>query len=361
MPFEYGSFAMTIFKMPRNLPENYLELFSSLKAGQLDQVGDEPSIGWVSGRHLLESEIDDATALCGGHLYLNLRTAERKIPATLLNAICKRAELAYMQENNAMKVPPKEKKRIKQEAVEKNLKKMPPTISGIPMVLDMASNALYVGTGSTAQLDNFLAVFLKTTEVEPFHLNVEEMLGERIHKLPLVSFSEETSDDNPTPARDFLTWLWFYSEMHGGKVTHKQFGDFEIMIEGPLTFSFSSDDTKGSCETAVKKGNPLLSAEAKAALQVGKKLKKAKFTMARGQEIWKGSVDIDKFAFSGITLPEGEEMERESSFQERIEFLNIFSEAMKLYFEKFVETVTAKEWMKTEKEIQKWVRERDSY
>ena len=35
------------------MPENYLELFAKHSAGKLDDVKDEPVLGWVSGRHLL--------------------------------------------------------------------------------------------------------------------------------------------------------------------------------------------------------------------------------------------------------------------------------------------------------------------
>ncbi len=360
MPFESGTFALSIFTLREKLPENYIERFEQNHAGMLDHVSDEPSIGWVSGRHLLETEINEGTAISGGHLYLNMRTAERKIPSSLLNAICKRGELAYMQENDTATVPSGERKRIKTDAVEKNLRKMPPSLSGLPMVIDLAANMMYLGTGSTAQIDNFLVFFHKTMEIEPLQITVDEIMQGKSYDLPSVSFSETALDDDMTPARDFLTWLWYYSESEGGTISHEKFGDFEIMIEGPLTFAFSSDDAKGSCETSMKKGNPLRSAEAKAALEVGKKLKKAKFTIVRGQDIWKGTFDADKFAFSGLALPEGEEMERESAFQERVNFLFIFYNIFVEYFNKFADTVQSKDWMETEKKIQTWVKERES-
>jgi hypothetical protein len=105
MPFERGNFAVTMFSLPENLPENHLELFNKYKAGGLDSVKDEPQIGWVGGRHLLETEINESTAVCGGMIYLSLRKAERKIPASLLKAVCKRDEQKYMHENQVARVP----------------------------------------------------------------------------------------------------------------------------------------------------------------------------------------------------------------------------------------------------------------
>lgn len=362
MAFESGKFALTIFELQKKLPENYIELFAARNAGKLDEVKDEPVTGWVSGRHLLETRIDEQTGIIGGHLCLNMRTAERKIPSALLKAICQREELAYMEANDMPSVPSKIRREIKASALETHLMKMPPNISSVPFVVDMASDMLYLGTGSMSQVDNFLAFFLQTTEVEPVQINVDELMLTMFKKttdeLPSITFSDSAEDDEPSPPRDFLTWLWYFSETEGAKVTCDKYGDFELGIEGPLTFAFTAE-TRGAGESTVKKGSPLRSAEAKAAMEVGKKLRKAKLVIARGKDMWAGSFDADKFAFSGLSLPEGEEMDRQSRFVENINFLHIFQSALKAYFKKFVETLTGPEWPAEEKKIRKWVAERE--
>lgn len=364
MPFESGSITTTIFSLPEKLPENYLELFNNARAGMLDNVTEEPQIGWVSGRHLLETAINEETAICGGHFYFNMRTAERKIPGALLKAICRREELVYMKANETFSVPTKIRREIKENAIEQNMMKMPPSISGIPAVIDLAENMLYLGASSTKQVDEFISFFYKTVNIEPIQMNVESILllnqlGSE-HDLPNVMFSEK-SDDEPVPARDFLTWLWFYSEHEDGRLTHEQFGDFAMIIEAPLTLAFASD-AQGAGETVLKKGDrPLRSAEAKAALNVGKKLKKAKFTMARGEDIWSGTFDAENFCFAGLSVPEGEEMELHSRFAERLLNLSIFRQVIEQYFKKFVETVKHPNFKETEKQFAKWSMERDSF
>lgn len=363
MPFEHGSLTVTIFSLPGQLPENLLELFEAKKAGLLDHVQEEPQIGWVSGRHLLETTIDESTGIRGGHIYLNLRKAERKMPGTLLNAICKREELVYMQANQSAMVPTRVKREIKKETLEKHLMKMPPGIAGVSMVIDRTANLLYVGTASTAQLDNFIALFFKTTNIEPLQLNPGLILADMYEitesSLPGVMFSKH-ADGEMTTGRDFLTWLWYYSENEGGKVTHEQFGEFDVMVEAPLSFAFAAE-ARGAAETTLKKGgSPLRSAEAKAALIVGKKLKKAKLLIT-GREVWSGTFDADRFAFCSLNLPEGEEMDAESRFAERIQNLYIFQEIIKLYFKKFTDTVRDIRWAEEEKKIQQWAQERDSY
>ena len=120
MPFDRGSITFTIFELPEALPENVIDLFAAHKAGTLDSVSEEPQIGWVTGHHLLDTAIDSASAQTGGCYYLALRQAVRKIPGSLLNALCRREEQAYMKANNLEYVSGKLKRQIKEETVEKH-------------------------------------------------------------------------------------------------------------------------------------------------------------------------------------------------------------------------------------------------
>jgi len=248
--------------------------------------------------------------------------------------------------------------------VEKNLMKMPPSISGLPFVIDTVADMLYLGTSSAKQIDDFIAFFYKTTGLEPLPVNVNELMFRLFEKeekdLPEVTFCENAEHDS-IPARDFLTWLWYISEKNGGRLTVGNYGDFELLIEAPLIFAFAAD-AKGAAETAVKKGgSPLRSAEVKAAMTVGKKLRKAKISFCRGQDIWCGSFDADRFAFTGLNLPVGEEMDRHSRFDERVTNLRILHEAVRAYFRAFAEAVSSPDWSKTEKDIIEWSMRRDSY
>lgn len=362
MPIEKGSVTMTIFRLPRELPEDSLEKFAANVASTLDSVKDEPNIGWTSGRYLLERRIDEETAICGGHLYLNMRVAERKIPPALLNAECRGEELAYMQANKTPTVPAKIRREIKESIIEKRLMQMPPQIVGIPMVVDSTTNMMYVGTASAAQVDRFLEFFYNSVGVEPLQVDMNELMFRLKNKdaeaIPPVRFSDVRVEEEHTPGRDFLTWLWYYSSEEGGRVELGNLGRFEIAIDGPLTFAYSAE-ARGAGEITVKKGSPPRSAEAKSALAVGKKLRKAKLTLARGEDVWSGSFDADRFAFSGLSLPDGEEMEQHSRFAERVMHLDMFQKAMTEYFAKFVEATTGGNWAAKQKAIVDWAADLD--
>jgi hypothetical protein len=159
------------------------------------------------------------------------------------------------------------------------------------------------------------------------------------------------------PGRDFLIWLWYFSEEEKGETEVKGYGKFSIMLDGPLTFIA---DGEGALETAVKRGNPLKSAEAKAALKVGKKLKKAKIIIARDDQTWTAGFDADSFTFSGVMLPEGEEMEYNSRFAERIDSLQTFNSIFVELFSLFLKETSSSEWPKKIEKIKTWIEKRET-
>ena len=244
--------------------------------------------------------------------------------------------------------------------------KMPPVISGTPLVVDRALNVMYVGTASLTQVDLIISAFVSQLGVEPIPVTINELMlklfKQETGALPDLTFSPNANAAgmDSTPGRDFLTWLWYFSELNAGELDVENCGRFQLGIEGPLTFGYSAE-AKGAEESVVKKGCPQLAAEAKAALAVGKKLKKAKVLLARDQDVWTFTFDADKFNFTGLSLPEGEEMDRESYFAERVEYLHIFHKAIEAYFKKFVEDITGESRAEVEKDIKKWAEDRESF
>ena len=365
MPFDSGSVTVSFFHIQDELPEDMVEKFAVRRAGTLDSVSknpeDDPQLGWVA-RHVLDSEINDVTVHRGRMVSMMLRKAKRQVPASLLQAVCRKDEQAYLTEKQADFVPSKVRKQIKQEAVEKLFPMMPPMLSNIPFVIDPASNMLYLGTAAQASIDLFIEQFQQTLKIEPLQWSPAYILAEEFQttesSFPTVSFCG-VRDAEPVIGRDFLTWLWYFSE-NGGKADLGQDGEFELLIEAPLVFA-DSGEANGAEETVVKKGNsPQRSAEAKAALATGKKLKKANFTIARNQEIWSGTFDADRFAFSGLKLPDGEMLAPDERFQERMEFLALFRNAWEAYFKTFASTMLGGGLKDLEAKLQKWSENRDA-
>ena len=358
MPFERGTFPLTMFKLTGDLPENTAELFSNKKAGRLEDVKDEVQIGWTGHNHLLETNIDEENIQHGGFVFVNLRTAKKKVASSQLKADIRIEEIAHIRASGYPELSRKKKKEIREDVTERLMNDATPQFSGIQAVIDQNDNSIYLGTSSIAAVDSFIGLFSDTFKIAPIQIVPEELMAEE--KILQTSYTglrlPKGEEDDFTPGRDFLTWLWYFSEEKGGEVDVKNFGRFAFMPNGPLTFAAEG---QGAFESVVRKGNPLNSAEAKTALSTGKKLKKAGLTFARADEIWNCSFDADTFTFSGMKLPEGEEMDPASRFAERMNNLHIFKEVFNAYFKKFLaETVENLDTVNSD--ITKWIETRIS-
>lgn len=360
MPFDSGSVSFRICKLPERLPENAVERFAAKAAAPLEYVKAEPQLGWVSGRHLLESRIDDETAYLGGYLRLTLRQAQRKIPTSLLQAECRMAELQALAESGQEMLGRKQRRDIKQDVTERLLPQMPPQLTGIHFVVDAPSNHLYVTATSDTQFDTFAAYFHQTVGFEPIPVTPDSLVVDQFDvdagSLPTLNFSPDIPDASAggTLGQSFLTWLWFFLHQRKGILPKTQLGEFSMMLDGPLLLV--AEET-GALESAVRKGTPTLSAEAKAALKVGKKLRQAKLVMARSQaETWSVTVEADNLVFRGLKLPEGEALDPGSIFEERMTNIYVFQTVITELFKFFVsELRDAEKLAALQKDAKEWV------
>ncbi|MBR2373406.1 MAG: hypothetical protein IKA87_04170 [Lentisphaeria bacterium] len=364
MPFDRGTFSFTMFSLREKLPENAGDILGTRKACKLDEVTGEPSFGWVTGQHLLDTEIDDATARFGGAYYLTLRKAVRKIPSSLLNALCRKAEDARMKETGKNFIGSKEKREIKDSTIERNIMKMPPALSGIPVVIVPHNGNLYLGVSSQTQIDLFIEHFYQAFKIEPLQLTPASILADEFNVTPsafppLSPARQDSTFSEESLGRDYLLYLWYLSET-GQTVNTADYGEFEVMLEAPLCLTGDGDDP-GAGEATIKKGDsPVRGAEVKAALSVGKKLRKAKLTFTRLNQIWSGTFDADNFSFSSFALPEGEAQDRGEIFAERVEFLDIFREALTAGFRQYANAMLNGKDSATVEALKNWINTRDA-
>lgn len=359
MSFESGSVSFRMLYVPRDLPPDAVARFARHAAPPLDTLGDGLIQGWVTGRHLLDRAITEDTARHGGYLRLTLMQAERKIPEALLRAECRMEELAHIQAHGLDRLSQSARRDIRESVTKRLLPQMPPTLKGLYMVHDARARLVYTSALSDKQLDAFqigfsLALGFGGVPVLPETAALQRRKTS-IKDWPACSYSPEVEDEEvmSDPGLDFLTWLWFAAESRGGMFKLEKLGDWGVMIEGPLTFV---REGAGAHETVVRRGEPLVSAEAKAALLAGKKLRRCKLTLARGDLSFTCTFDGPAFLVRGLKLPEGEKLDAVSKFQERMTFLDLFKEALLSLFDRFVdERLDAKKWKASREEIHAWV------
>jgi recombination associated protein RdgC len=351
-----------MFFMSRALPDDAVERFAQHAAPPIDTVRDTARRGWVTGRHLLDRNITEESAYYGGYLRLTLQEAERKIPKTLLKAEQTMEELAVLAAEGREFLNRRQKSEIKKQVEERLMPTMPPQVKGFPFVYKPGQRLMLATASSPKQCDVFSAMFQSTMgyPLLPFTPDIIplERTNTDVREWKPSSFSPEMPDETmeTQPGREFLTWLWYLTEEREGRLDLN--GEtVNILLDGPLTFAHEGG---GAHVIGLRGGAPTGSTEANACLRCGKKLKQAKLTLAKDDEIWSGNVGADEFVIRSLSLPASEELlDPISRFQERMIKLEDFCEMFLELYDQFVkERSEPTRWHETQKAIHRWVKTR---
>lgn len=366
MPFESGNISYRAYTLDTPLTTSVVDDFAKNAAPPIETLTTQPISGWVSPRFILDREITLDTCVSGGYVRASLMKAELKIPPSLLKAYCRMEELAEMQARGVPYLNRQTKAEIKKRITDDMLPKMPPTLTSISIVLDTAQSRVYADAISETQQDAFCVNFNKTTHVAPIALT-PEVAALRLKQVDFRDISPQCFSPDPEVnvtannlGMDFLTWLWFFWETTDGTFRIADSVDappFALMMEGPAVFFLEGE---GAHETSLRKGMPMISREAKTVLEAGKKLRKVKLTLARGQEIYSASIDGLDFSFRGLKLPKPESpYEPETAFQERMAGVKTYTEAFFHLYGLFLDTLKdPKQWAKTLAAMKAWISNR---
>ena len=332
-------------------------------APPLDTVKDQPVYGWVTGRHLLDRQIDDNNSYLAGYLRLCLLEAERKIPNSLLRAEMKQEELIRMAVSGSESISRREKVEMKQEIVDRLLASMPPQLKGMTFVHRPGDGYLFAESLAEKQVDIFTSYLREALGFPPQVITPESWAMHSQHSDPNqwlpCSFSEDVEAERTSPlaGHDFMTWLWYQSETFPDKVPAGKEGHLGILVEGPLTLVMEGG---GAHEITLRKGNPTQSAEARSCLLAGKKLRKANINLVRGEQVWNMSLDGETLAVRSLKpIPPEGNLDYVSRFQDRMLQVELVGQLLRGVYDSFVEERKSPEiWGKQVKAIQAWAKAR---
>ncbi len=100
---------------------------------------------------------------------------------------------------------------------------------------------------------------------------------------------------------EFLTWLWYRTETGQGEFRLKDGGYAGVSMEDFLLFG---GDDRDELEQTLRNGLPSKSPEATTALAEGKRLARARLTMANGEREWILVLDGRTFEPLSVKCPE---------------------------------------------------------
>lgn len=333
MSLTTGTAALRLFHLIRPLPDNVAELLNANRLPALDSVKDAPVYGWLPGQDITPGrEVTSDTIRHHGHIMATLVRAERKVPTNLLRAYCRAQERNRLEAEGRQFLSRHDRQELRESILARLLPTTTPALHGTAMLHMQNSKFLFTDAVSTAAADCLVIHFRHAVGFapEPIEPQTAARIFSRVDTrdwMPLAYGAIPAEGCDNHPGYDFLTWLWYKSETEGRVDTGA--GRAALLVEGPL--KLVNTCTGGAQATALRKGQPVTSSEAKAALLAGKKLASATFSFAIGDEVFRATISGEDFTFRGLKLPDAgpDAVDASTAFQHRAiklyEFADLFT------------------------------------
>lgn len=307
MGFESGSFSFHAFYLSRGFEPTEMAAFAKRALPPIKTLtGDAPLHGWAGPAHALDGELTEEHCWRGDWLWFSHVTAQKKVPPSLLRATIL-AELEIERKARQVEVLPRAAKtEVRERVQEALLADAQPSFGSMECAIDLRHQRLLASAMTDAAAQVLCPFFRESTGVMPVMLCPESaayrLCGIDCNSLELVNITPNEAIGVPpeiTLGTEFLTWLFYRWEKE--EATFDLDGETcGLMFEGPLMFS--GDKAPGCHETLLRNGTPLDTPEFGIALWNGKKLRRARLTLTKGDWICSATVDGYDFAFRSMKV-----------------------------------------------------------
>jgi hypothetical protein len=125
--------------------------------------------------------------------------------------------------------------------------------------------------------------------------------------------------------REFLTWLWYRSELQEGLFRLGEDRTIEVWFDARLTLEALGDIKE---QNVIKSESPTETEEARASLQTGKQVKEARLRVVYDQKQWTATIKADDLSLHGLKLPAVLSREEDDQVYERFDLLEEIEDLM---------------------------------
>ncbi len=161
--------------------------------------------------------------------------------------------------------------------------------------------------------------------------------------------------------QEFLTWLWFKSDMAGGAVSTSM-GDIGFVFEKHMLLEMGEGE---SHEKVICQGLQAELKEARTGLKMGKKLEQARIHMIQGEYEWHMTLKGSLLEFRSIKTPKtmagSEEGDDDAAIEGRIlDKVGLLETAYRTIDElllQFIKLRISGDWVAELTQMQKWVQQ----
>lgn len=332
------------------------------KYGSASADGSET--GWISPDHLFDANITAEKIFYDRFVYLQMRLDRTAPPGNILRSYLRMEELAARDQDDPKPLTKRERQAAREAAVARAQEEakagMYRRIAAVPVLIDLRAGVVYFGNLGATAGDKFIILFRDTfdsalepgtsdhlafrimdaagdpraiEEAQPFHLVSPRTIRED-HD------NEFHFDDQTYLGREFLTWLWYKTDVQEGMFSAGG-ENIAAMIAQVMRLDC---DFKLTGSDIIRSDGPGQTPEAKAAIAIGKQPTKIGLILgARGGD-YSFVLDGPRFTVSGLRLPDPSEGDRRARLEERFGQIAEVAGLLDMLYALFVGTRASPDW-----------------
>ena len=368
MGFLNSSCSFTRFRVIDPVPDElWAEIPQLLKKGailDIDETTDTQADGWVSFDDYLDTTWQAGPPQKGAYMAFPLRVDIRRIPAGVLR---KHLDLALKREKaenekNGKKFISRARRKELKELVQLSLRRRFLPVPGeFNVIWNTANNEIWFASTQTKMLELFVQRFLDT-----FRLHIEQltppalalsMLGDAaeadIHSADSVDYTMDG-----ILGQDFLTWLWFQSDVAPSFFRTDDGQPFQVSMEKRVTVTGGEGSERETTSVSANIDSSL--SEARLGLHRGKKVTRALIHLTKDDFGFDVSVKAADFSLNSLKTPKIDKSDRDddpdSLFLEKVFLIETAVTLMDCLYRQFLGLrLDRDKWDKTTDEMQLWM------
>lgn len=371
MGFLASSCSFTRFRIIDPVPDGlWAELPQLLKNGaflDIDESAESQADGWVSFDDYLDTTWQAGPPQIGAYIAFSLRVDTRRIPAGVARKHLMLALKREKAENekNGKKFISRERRKELKELVQISLRRrFLPVPSEFNVIWNTANNEIWFASTQEKVIELFVQRFLAT-----FELHIEQltppalalsMLGdaaeEKIH-------STDTPDESPNGmlGQDFLTWLWFQSDVAPSFFRTDDGHSFLVALRKRVAVTGFVGMDRETASVAASDADSFLS-EARLGLHRGKKVASALICLMKDDFGFDVSVKAADFSLNSLKTPKIDKSDRDDDpdalFLEKVFLIETAVTLLDSLYRQFLGLrLDEGKWKKTTDEMMKWMGE----
>lgn len=371
MGFLSSSCSFTRFRVIDPVPDElWAEIPQLLKNGaflDIDETAESQADGWVSFDDYMDTTWQAGPPQIGAYIAFSLRVDTRRIPAGVLRkhlVLALKREKAE-NEKNGKKFISRERRKELKELVQISLRRRFLPVPGeFNVIWNTANNEIWFASTQEKMIELFAQRFLDT-----FKLHIEQLTPPALALSMLGKEAEEAIHDADSVdytldgilGQDFLTWLWFKSDVAHSFFRTDDGQPFLVYMEKRVTVTgFVGCDRETASVTASDTASPL--SEARLGLHRGKKVSSAIISLSKADYDCNFSVKAADFSLNSLKTPKIDKSDRDddpdSPFLEKVFLIETAVTLLDSLYRQFLGLRLDKDkWKKTTDEMMKWMGE----